>query len=126
MLEYVTVADVDALLGNDWTTADNKAVCVKKANLWLNSKIVKDVGEPIPDDVKLAGAQMAKLAASGGLFCTKQREVLSSDVSAASGTHVKKTFQSGSISVAAEESFALALISPWMGGIGSVIMLKRI
>lgn len=126
MLEYVTIADVDALLGNDWTTADNKAVCVKKANLWLNSKIVKDVGEPIPEDIKLAGAQMAKLAASGGLFGSKQREVLSSDVSAASGTHTKKTFRSGSISVSAEESFALALISPWMGGIGSVIMLKRI
>ena len=37
MATYITVADVDAILGSDWTTEDKKARSVMQANAYLTS-----------------------------------------------------------------------------------------
>lgn len=125
MREYVTIADVDSLLGMEWTDEDKKAEAVLKANLWLNERI--DVDEdPVPSAIKLAGAQMAKLAAAGSLYGAQERETTSEEVSATSGTYVKESYSAGSKFVSASENFALALIRPWMNSIANVFMLKRI
>ncbi len=127
-MDYITVADVDAILGAGWAGEGNPARAVMMANAWLTQRIMRDVGDPIPAPVKQAGAEIAKDAAAGRLFQASGREVTSTDVSAAPGTHAKKTFAAGSVALTAGESFALALIFPWMRvpsvGFGQVALVR--
>lgn len=126
-MDYITVADVDAILGAGWVGEGDPARAVMMANAWLTQRIKRDVGDPIPEPVKQAGAEIAKDAAAGRLFGATGREVTSTDVSAAPGTYAKKTFASGSVAYTAGENFALALIDPWTRALRSgVFMLERI
>jgi len=125
MPNYITVADVDALLGSGWAGTGDAAQAVTMANAWLNSKITRQVPDPVPDEIKLAGAQVAKEAAAGKLFGATQREVTSSKVSAQSGTFTEKTYAAGSVALTAGENYAMVLIRPWAKRQG-VSMLKRV
>jgi len=71
MTDFVAVADVDALLGPDWAGTGDEVLAVTMANAWLTAKITRPVPSPTPNEVKLAGAQVAKLAAAGGCLLTK-------------------------------------------------------
>lgn len=125
MTDFITVADVDALLGPNWAGTGDPVLAVTMANAWLTAKINRPVADPTPDAVKLAGAQVAKEAAAGNLYKSTQKEVLSKTVSATSGTSVSKTYASGSTDLSAGENFALALLAPWTKRSG-VMLLKRI
>lgn len=125
MTDYITVADVDTLLGPGWAGTGDPVIAVTMANAWLTAKIKRVVPDPIPTEIKTAGAQVAKEAAAGNLYKATQKEVLSKTVSAQSGTSVSKTYASGSTDLSAGENFALALLAPWTKRSG-VIMLKRI
>jgi len=111
MTEYITIAQVDALLGSDWTTEDKKARAVLMANTWLAERLTATFSE-VPDAVVQAGAEIAQLAASGGLYGAQEREVVSTSVTAGQ-VQSSKTFREGSKALSAAESFALALIKPW-------------
>ena len=124
MTDFITVADVDAQLGPDWAGAGDPVLAVVMANAWLTAKIKRAVPDPVPDEIKTAGAQVAKEAAAGKLYTNTQKEVQSKTVSAQSGTSVSKTYVAGSVDQSAAVNFALALLEPWIKRSG-VMMLKR-
>ncbi|MCG6540176.1 hypothetical protein MCB86_08815 [Pseudomonas sp. KSR10] len=111
MTEYITIAQVDSLLGSDWTTEDKKARAVLMANVWLTERLSVTFST-VPADVVQAGAEIAQLAASGGLYGAQDREVTSTSVTAGP-VQSSKTFREGSKALSAAEAFALALIRPW-------------
>jgi len=123
MTEYITVEDVDTALGIGWTTEDKKARSVMLANVWLTSKRLP-VRDPIPDEWKSAGAEIAKEAANGKIFGAVEKGVLSKAVKA-DNVSSTKTFSTDHKIVSAGESLALALLDPWLRNSG-VFMLKRI
>lgn len=125
MTNFITVADVDAQLGPDWAGAGDPVLAVVMANAWLTTKIKRAVPDPVPTEIKTAGAQVAKEAAAGKLYTSTQKEVQSNTVSAQSGTSVSKTYVAGSADQSAGVNFALALLAPWIKRSG-VMMLKRI
>ncbi len=111
MTEYITIAQVDGLLGSDWAAEDKKARAVLMANTWLAERLTATFSE-VPDAVVQAGAEIAQLAASGGLYGAQEREIVSTSVTAGP-VQSSKTFREGSKALSAAESFALALIKPW-------------
>ncbi len=111
MTEYITIAQVDGLLGSDWAAEDKKARAVLMANTWLAERLTATFSD-VPDAVVQAGAEIAQLAASGGLYGAQEREVVSTSVTAGP-VQSSKTFREGSKALSAAESFALALIKPW-------------
>jgi hypothetical protein len=125
MTDFITVADVDAQLGPDWAGTGDAVLAVAMANAWLTAKILRVVPDPVPNEIKTAGAQVAKEAAVGNLYKATQKEVLSKTVSAQSGTSVSKTYAKGSTDLSAGENFALALLAPWIKRT-CTIMLKRV
>jgi len=125
MTDFVTEADVAQLLGQDWAGTGDAVLAVAMANAWLTAKIKRAVPEVVPNAIKSAGAQVAKLASAGKLYKDTDREVLSKTVSATSGTSVSKTYVAGSTDRSTSENFALDLIAPWTRRPGTV-MLKRV
>ena len=111
MTNFITIAQVDSLLGVDWTTEDKKPRAVLMANTWLTERVSCVCG-PTPDAIIQAGAEIAKEAAAGSLYGAQTREVTETSVKAGS-VSTSKTFSEGSKAMTAGESFALALIKPW-------------
>ena len=125
MTDFITVADVDAQFGPGWAGTGDPVLAVTMANAWLTAKIKRAVPDPVPAEIKTAGAQVAKEAAAGKLYTATQKEVQSKTVSAQSGTSVSKTYVAGSADQSAGVNFALALLAPWITRSG-VMMLKRV
>ena len=124
MTDFITVADVDALLGSGWAGAGDPVMSVMQANAWLTSKIKRPVPAEVPVEIKQAGAQVAKVASAGGLYKSTDRETASETVSATSGTSVSETYVQGSVALSSGENFALALIFPWTTGTNSIPMVR--
>lgn len=122
-MDYITTAQVDTLLGPEWTTSDKKARAVLMANVWLTGKSLPNL-DPIPDEWVQAGAEIAREAAAGKIYGQTETGLTSKSVKADT-VESAKTFASNHKIVSAGESFALALLKPWLGGRG-VFMLKRI
>lgn len=118
MTTYITVADVDEILGPDWTTTDKKQMAVLQANAYLTALNLSGANDPVPDDVKQAGALLAKAAAEGLLYKqhTESGSLTSKTVDA-NGVKVSKTYASGQSSTTsllpADVQLALALLQPW-------------
>lgn len=121
-MDYITIAQVDDLLGADWAAEDKKARAVLMANTWLTAKSLPHLN-PVPDAVIQAGAEIAREAADGKLYGTEEREVVSTSVKAGPVT-TAKTFAEGARVVTSGEAFALALIRPYLGS-SSQIQLVR-
>jgi hypothetical protein len=121
MTEYITIAQVDGLLGSSWTTEDKKARAVLMANVWLTERL-STAFLSVPAEVVQAGAEIAQLAASGGLYGAQEREVTGTSVTAGP-VQSSKTFKAGSKALSAAESFALALIKPWSNA-GQIKMVR--
>lgn len=113
MTTYITAADVDAILGPTWTTEDKKPRAVLMANTWLTNIGLPAFG-PIPDDVIQAGAEVATEAAAGRIYGSKETGVTEKSVSA-DGVSSSKSFSESSRTISAGESFALALLSHYLG-----------
>lgn len=125
MTDFITVADVAAQLGPDWAGAGDPVLAVAMANAWLTARIKRVVPDPVPAEIKTAGAHMAKVAAAGNLYKDTKKEVQSTTVSAQAGTSVSKTYVAGSTDLTQGENFALALLEPWIKRPG-VFMLKKV
>lgn len=123
MKTYVDVADIDRILGAGWADESAKPRAVMMANVWLTNQQLPDL-DPIPDEWKLAGAEIAKDAAAGKIFGSKETGVLSKSVSAGDVSS-SKTFSVTAKTYTAGESLALALLKPWIGGLSGVMFLKR-
>lgn len=113
MANYVTVEQVNALLGPTWAQDDQKARAVLMANTWLTN-LKLPAFETVPGEVIQAGAEVAKEAAASKLYQAKETGVLSKSVNA-DGVSTSKTYSDTSRSLSAGESFALALLARYMG-----------
>nr|WP_315436115.1 protein singed [uncultured Pseudomonas sp.] len=119
MATYITVADVDAILGASWAPDDKKARAVLQANAYLTSlKLVGVDMDAIPEEVKQAGAELAKTAADGKLYQQKTEGSLEAKTVKAGSVSTSKTFASIDtsrlIAQPGDVQFALALVNPWM------------
>lgn len=113
MTEYITIAQVDDLLGPDWAAEDKKARAVLMANTWLTGKRLPAF-DPVPGAVVQAGAEVAREAAAGKLYQSREVGLLGKSVNA-DGVSSSKTYSAaGGRSVSAGEAFALALLAPYL------------
>lgn len=118
MATYITVADVDTLLGASWAPDEDKAEAVFEANAYLTSLNLVGIDmDDIPGEVKQAGARLAKCAAQGKLYQQQTEGALEAKTVKAGSVSTSKSF--GSIdktSTAAQPAcvqLALALLTPW-------------
>ena len=119
---FVTVDEVDTILGSGWTTGDKDAA-VQDANDWLSSlKFCRGI-DPVDDAIKRAGALLAKMSANNELFITQTDGVVTEKtVSAQSGTSVSKKYASGQEKgKTADMQRVDALLKPFLcGGVGKI------
>lgn len=124
MATYITVADVDAILGSSWTTEDKKARAVLQANAYLTSLNLVGIDmSAIPVEVKQAGAELAAVAAEGKLYQQHTEGSLEAKTVKAGSVSTSKTFasidSSKTSSLPDGVQFALALLQPWMSSMFS-------
>lgn len=124
MIEYVTVAEVDGLLGSTWADPAKKDEAVLIANVWMTNQSLPDL-DPMPDEWKRAAAYVAREAAKGGIYGQTEYGLMSKSVQAGDVSS-SKTFASNHKIVSAGESLALALLKPWLSPMGNVRFLKRV
>ncbi|MEI2416211.1 hypothetical protein V8Z80_08505 [Orrella sp. JC864] len=125
MTEYVTVAQVDELLGDGWAAADKKAEAIFIANVWMSDQDLPAL-DPMPEQWPRAAAYIAREAAAGRIYGQTEHGLMSKSASAGE-VSTSKTFAHGHRVVSAGENLALALLKPWRGGLGAgVVMLKRV
>lgn len=122
MTIYVTVEQVDALLGPTWAPDDQKARAVLMANTWLSNLGLPEF-DPVPDDVIQAGAEIAREAAAGNIYGSKETGVLSKSVNA-DGVSSSKTYSESSRTISAGESFALALLAHYLNSSGQTKIVR--
>src|SRR5690606_19003196 len=122
MIEYITVTEVDTLLGSEWAEAEQKERAVMIANVWMTNQSLPDL-DPVPDEWSVAGSEVAKDAAAGKLFGAKETGVVSKSVSAGDVSS-SKTFSTNAKTYTAGESLALAILKPWLPS-RRVFMLER-
>lgn len=118
MATYITVADVDAILGASWAPDDKKARSVLQANAYLTSLNLVGVDmDAVPEEVKQAGAELAVVASEGKLYQQQTEGSLEAKTVKAGSVTTSKTFASidTSKSTALPDGvqFALGLLAPW-------------
>ncbi|PLV12879.1 hypothetical protein [Pseudomonas guariconensis] len=122
MTIYITVEQVDNLLGPTWAPDDQKARAVLMANTWLTNLGLPEF-DPVPDDVIQAGAEIAREAAAGNIYGSKETGVLSKSVDA-DGVSSSKTYAESSRTISAGESFALALLAHYLNSSGQTKIVR--
>lgn len=118
MATYITVADVDALLGAAWAPDDKKSRAVLQANAYLTSLNLVGVDmDAIPEEVKHAGAELALVASQGKLYQQHTEGTLEAKTVKAGSVTTSKTFASidttKSTALPDGVQFALGLLAPW-------------
>lgn len=118
MATYITVADVDAILGTNWAPDDKKARAVLQANAYLTSLNLVGVDmTAIPDEVKQAGAELAVVASQGKLYQQQTEGSLEAKTVKAGSVSTSRTYasidSSKSTSLPDGVQFALSLLQPW-------------
>ncbi|MND23325.1 hypothetical protein D3C76_345890 [compost metagenome] len=118
MANYITVADVDAILGPDWAAPELKDEAVFEANAYLTALNLVGIDmDNIPDDVKEAGARLAKCASQGKLYQQQTEGSLEAKTVKAGSVSTSKTFGSidktSTVAQPACVQLALALLAPW-------------
>lgn len=117
-MQYVTVSEVDEILGADWADTSKKERAIQQANAYLTALNLAGIDpKAIPGEVKQAGAELSRCAAEGKLYQQQaQGAVISTNVKAGSVSSAK-SFSEVDQSKQQPEcvQFALALLSPWRG-----------
>jgi hypothetical protein len=129
MITFITVSEVDALLGDEWTDSSKKAKSVLMANVWLSSLNLRGCDDNIPDDVKQAGAYAALAAANGGLYQQKTNSgVTTSESVEADGVSVSETYAELATNSTAlfdpDLQLAMAMLKPY-GYSSSQVRIQR-
>lgn len=116
MTIYVTVGDVDTILGSDWAEEAAKPLAVLQANDWLTAKgIPADVND---ERIVRAGAYLAKMAAAGTLYADSGGD-LKREFVKAEGVEVEEEYQDGARAVAGDMLYIKDLLHPWLTPFGS-------
>lgn len=120
---FVTIEDVDTILGATWAAQDKKAAAIQDANDWLNGiKLCKGL-DPIADSIKRAGAYLSRLSSQDLLFATQADGVVTEKtVSAQQGTSVSKKYAVGQEKGKhADMQRVESLLKPYLcSGVGSI------
>ena len=120
---FVTIEDVDTILGATWAAQDKKALSVQDANDWLNGmKLCKGL-DPIADSIKRAGAYLSRLSSQDLLYATQADGVVTEKtVSAQQGTSVSKKYAVGQEKGKhADMQRVESLLKPYLcSGVGSI------
>lgn len=127
MATYITVADVDALLGSAWAPEEKKALAVMQANAYLTSLSLVGIDmDAMPEEVKMAGAQLSQAAADGKLYQQQTEGSLEAKTVKAGSVSTSRTYASlDRTSTGAQPEaiqFALALLTPWRGNTFSFLV----
>lgn len=122
-MQYITVADVDAALGDAWAAQADKARYVGMANAYLTSLNLRPVPpDAIPDALVQAGVELAAAAAAGELYQQKtEGEMTSKSVKAGSvsSSRTYASITSTKAALPARVQYALALVDPWRASVFS-------
>lgn len=129
MRAFITITQVDTLLGSGWTEDSKKSRSVLAANAWMNGLNLHIKGDGVPDNVVLAGAYAAQAAANGGLYQQKTDSgVLTSRSVEVDGAKVSKAYSALSTNsttlLDSDLQLALALLRPY-GASSSQIRINR-
>ncbi|MFK3922150.1 protein singed [Pseudomonas fulva] len=129
MATYITVADVDALLGSAWAPEEKKALAVMQANAYLTSLGLVGIDmDAMPEEVKMAGAQLAQAAAAGTLYQQHTEGSLEAKTVKAGSVSTSRTYASLDRTIASAQpeaiQFALALLTPWRGNAFSFVVSR--
>lgn len=124
MTEYITVADVDQILGTGWEGSGDKALAVEQANAYLNTLTFK-AWETQPESVTRAGAELAKEAAAGKLFVDTLGGIKRKRVKA-EGVESEREYQDGATARSGALQFVDALLSPWVVKRSATTILVRL
>ena len=120
---FVTIEDVDTILGATWSTQDKKALSVQDANDWLNGmKLCKGL-DHIADPIKRAGVYLSRLSSQDLLYATRTDGVVTEKtVSAQQGTSVSKKYAVGQEKGKhADMQRVESLLKPYLcSGVGSI------
>ena len=120
---FVTVEEVDTILGATWTAQDKKASAIQDANDWLSGmKLCKGLN-PIADSIKRAGAYLSRLSSQDLLYATQTDGVVTEKtVSAQQGTSVSKKYAVGQEKGKhADMQRVESLLKPYLcSGVGSI------
>lgn len=120
---FVTIEDVDTILGVDWTTQDKKAMAVNQANIWLSAKkFCKGIEPEIDESIKQAGAYLSQLSANGKLYVTQADGTVTEKTVKAGEVSVSKKFATGQeVGKSSEMLFIDDLLKPFLcGGVGAI------
>ena len=124
MIEFVTVADVDSVLGAGWEGSGDKELAILQANTYLNTLKFK-AWEVQPEAVTTAGAYLAKESVDGSLYADSdgimKREKVKADT-----VEYEGELADGSAPRSGALQFVDALLSPWVIKRGSVELLRRL
>ncbi|WP_252108989.1 MULTISPECIES: DnaT-like ssDNA-binding protein [unclassified Halomonas] len=127
MATYITIADVDAYLGETWAETASKPRYVAMANAWLTAKGVSDA-QPIPAEIVTAGCEVAAAAAEGQLYVEHAQGAVTEKRVKAGEVESQKKFADASATFGDNASlpqrlqFALALIQPYVAPKMSIIV----
>ena len=120
---FVTIEEVDTILGATWAAQDKKAASIQDANDWLNGmKLCKGL-DPIADPIKRAGAYLSRLSSQDLLYTTQNDGVVTEKtVSAQQGTSVSKKYAVGQEKGKhADMQRVESLLKPYLcSGVGSI------
>lgn len=93
-MNYVTIESVTTQLGPNWQGDGDANLAVTQANAWLRAKRLRQF-EVIPEDVLLAGAYAAQLAAKGELYKDREDGVVKSERVKADTVEVQTEYVAG-------------------------------
>ena len=119
---FITITDVDTILGSTWTTEDKKALAVNQANVWLSTKSFCSGLTPTVDNaIKQAGANLALLSSKNLLYVSRTDGVVTEKSIKADTVAVTKKYAEGSeTGKSAEMMFIDDLLRPFLCKGGAV------
>jgi len=118
MIEYITKATVDDLLGTGWEGTGDDDEAIIMANAWLSERQVRlNDDDTTPADVERAGAYLAELAAADSLYADEGARVKRKRVKADT-VESETEYQDGAAPSSGRFRFIRALINPYTAAVG--------
>lgn len=116
---YITVDEVDDILGIDWAEADKKADAILQANAWLSTK---RYCKELDDTFKQAAARVAKLASQSLLYVTQGDGTVTEKSVKADSVSVTKKYAAGQeVGKSAEMQLIDDMLKPYLcSGVGGI------
>ncbi len=127
MIEYIDIAtanNIDA----DWSasaTSQEQEQAIFKANVYLNNKALDIDVDNIPNAVKVAGTELAKLSLTESIFNDSREQVTSTSVTAGPVT-TSKSFAVPLVAGHESLDYVSALLAPYTGSSTAVDIQRTV